>query len=207
MTGHQIGYIRVSTAGQNTARQLDHLELDTVFEDKASAGSRMRPALTEAIQYIRTGDTLHVHSIDRLARNLADLQRIVNEVTAKGAKVVFHKESLTFAGDEDAMSKLMLQMMGAFAEFERSLIRERQAEGIAKAKAQGKRFGRPAVLSEEQIQDIRRRVEEGDEKKALAEEFGVSRQTLYKALSRKDCTDDAIESPQNLNRPPGCGAT
>lgn len=185
MNGHNIGYIRVSTMGQNTARQLDHLSLDKTFEDKASAGSRKRPALHEAVNYVREGDTLHVHSIDRLARNLADLQCIVSEITGKGAKVIFHKENLTFSGQDDSMSKLLLQVMGAFAEFERSLIRERQAEGLAKAKTQGKRLGRPPKLSQEQIKEIRERVEAKEEKKALAEEFGVSRQVLYRALRKE----------------------
>lgn len=182
MKGHDIGYIRVSTADQNSARQLDHLELDKVFEDKASAGSRERPALQEAINYVREGDTLHVHSIDRLARNLADLQCIVEEVTASNAEVVFHKENLTFSGQGDPIKQLMLQMMGAFAEFERSIIRERQAEGIAKAKAQGKHLGRPSKLTSKQVTEIQERIEQGEEKNALAEEFGVSRTTLYNAL-------------------------
>lgn len=185
MTGHQIGYIRVSTAGQNTARQLDNLKLDKTFEDKASAGSRKRPALSEALQYIRTGDTFHVHSIDRLARNLADLQCVVSEITAKGAKVIFHKENLTFSREDDAMSKLMLQLMGAFAEFERALIHERQAEGIAKAKAQGKKLGRAPALSEDQQREIQTRVAQGEQKKALSDEFRVSRQTIYSVLKKR----------------------
>lgn len=182
MTGHNVGYVRVSSTDQNTDRQLDAIELDKIFKDKASAGSRQRPALLEAIAYIRLGDILHVHSIDRLARNLADLQSLVSEITAKGTMIVFHKEGLTFSGQDDAVSKLMLQMMGAFAEFERSLIRERQAEGIAKARAKGKHLGRPRKLSDGQIAEIRERVANKEEIKALAAEFKVSRQVIYRAL-------------------------
>lgn len=184
MNGQNIGYIRVSTAGQNTARQLDHLQLDKVFEDKASAVSMARPALQEAIGYVRDGDTLHVHSIDRLARNLADLQCLVNEITSKGATVEFHKEKLTFTGEQsNPMKQLMLQMMGAFAEFERSLIHERQAEGIAKAKAKGKHLGRPRKLNKQQFKEIRDRVERGEKVRLIAKEYGVSATTIYSGLS------------------------
>jgi DNA invertase Pin-like site-specific DNA recombinase len=128
----QIGYVRVSTADQNTERQLEGLKLDKVFTDKASGKDANRPALVEAIDYLRDGDTLTVHSMDRLARNTEDLLRLVREVTAKGATVEFLKEKLTFNGHaDDAMSNLMLGMLASFAQFERALIRERQREGIA----------------------------------------------------------------------------
>ncbi len=182
--GHDVGYVRVSSYSQNTERQLDGIELEKVFSEKASAKDAKRPILQECLSYLRNGDCLHVHSIDRLARNLIDLQTTVSSLNEKGVSVTFHKENLTFTGsDNNPMNKLMLQMMGAFAEFERALIKERQREGIAKAKAMGKQIGRKRVLDDEQISEIKIRVDAGEAKSKLAKEFGVSRQTLYTALA------------------------
>ena len=127
---------------------------------------------------------MHVHSIDRLARSLVDLQTIVDSLTGRGVTVQFHKENLTFTGGEDrsALNTLMFQMMGAFAQFERAMIRERQREGIEAAKRQGKQIGAKKKLTPEQIEDIKRRLAEGADKKALAKELGISRTTLYAAL-------------------------
>ena len=182
--GHDVGYIRVSSFSQNTDRQLDGIQLEKTFEEKASAKDAKRPVLQECIQYLRAGDCLHVHSIDRLARNLIDLQTIVTRLNDKGVSVTFHKENLAFTGNGDnPMNKLMLQMMGAFAEFERSLIKERQKEGIAKAKQMGKQIGRQRVLGTDQLANIKARVVNGESKSALAIEYGISRQTLYTALA------------------------
>lgn len=184
MSGQNIAYIRVSTLEQNTARQLDGVEYDEEFIEKASAKDTKRPVLQECLKFVRKGDTLHIHSIDRLCRNLRDCQSLLDSLLAKGVCVRFHRENLTFTGHDDSMSKLMLQMMGAFAEFERNLLRERQAEGIAKAKAAGKYKGRKRALSQAQVDEIRSRLNEGEKKAALAAEYGVSRQTLYAALKR-----------------------
>ncbi|MEN8251542.1 MAG: recombinase family protein [Bacteroidota bacterium] len=182
--GHNVGYIRVSSFAQNTDRQLDGSELERIFTETASAKDAKRPVLKECIDYLRAGDCLHVHSIDRLARNLMDLQKIIHTLNNKGVTVTFHKENLTFTGNGDnPMNKLMLQMMGAFAEFERALIKERQREGIAKAKEMGKQIGRKRVLDDMQVQEIRTRVANGETKSALAKEHGISRQTLYTALA------------------------
>ena len=178
-----VGYRRVSTTDQNNARQLDGLELNRVFEDKASGKDVKRPGLEQCLAYVREGDVLVVHSIDRLARNLSDLEKLVGELNGRGVAVRFVKESLTFGvGDESPMARLQLQMLGAVAEFERSLIRERQKEGIAAAQARGKHMGRSASLSADQVAEIKRRVEAGETKKALAAEYAVSRPTLYAAL-------------------------
>jgi DNA invertase Pin-like site-specific DNA recombinase len=184
MKGQDVGYIRVSSVGQNTDRQLADVPLDTVFEEKASAMSTAgRPELARCLRHVRKGDVLHVHSIDRLARNLAELQGLIDDLVRRGVTVRFHKESLTFSGDSDPMQKLMLQMMGAFAEFERSLIRERQREGIAQAKKAGKQIGRARALSAEQVAEIRGRLAAGETKTDVAAAYGVSRQTLYAALA------------------------
>ena len=181
--GHNVGYVRVSTVQQNLDRQLDGIDLDKVFTEKASAKDAKRPVLKECIEYLRAGDTLHLHSIDRLARNLIDLQTIVKQLNAKGVSVHFHKENLVFTGDDNPMSKLTLHLMGAFAEFERSIIKERQLEGIRMAQKKGIRFGRNKSLSPEQVEEIKSRLASGETKKALAQEFGVSRQTLYTAIA------------------------
>ncbi|QSA97114.1 recombinase family protein [Methylococcus sp. EFPC2] len=180
-----VGYIRVSSFDQNTDRQLAGIALDKVFEEKASAKDAKRPQLQACIDFLRDGDTLHVHSIDRMARNLVDLQTIVDGLTKKGVMVRFHKENLQFGGQDGALQTLMFQMMGAFAQFERALIRERQREGIAAAKAKGKHVGAPSKLTPETVAEIRQKLNQGANKKALAAEYGISRTTLYAALESR----------------------
>ena len=181
-----VGYIRVSSYGQNTDRQLANIKLGEVFEEKASAKDAKRPVLQDCLRYLRKGDTLHVHSMDRLARNLFDLQQLVGELTDRGVSVQFHKESLTFTGEENPMATLLLQVMGAIAQFERALIRERQREGIAAAKANGKQVGAKPKLTGDQVEEIRQRVAEGEFKTDLAQEYGISRQTLYASLGASE---------------------
>jgi DNA invertase Pin-like site-specific DNA recombinase len=183
INGQNVGYVRVSTVIQNTARQLDGVALDKVFEDKASGKNTDRPQLAACMSHLREGDTLHVHSMDRLCRNLDDLRRIVKELTGRGVVVRFHKEGLTFTGEDSPMSNLLLSMLGAVAEFERSIILERQREGIAIAKVEGKYKGRKPSLTADRIQELRQRAASGEKKTALAREFGVSRETVYSYLS------------------------
>ena len=182
-----VGYIRVSTLGQHTERQLDGVPLDKVFEDRCSGKDAHRPQLQACLEYLREGDTLLVHSSDRLARNLEDLQRLVRTITAKGVRIRFIKEGLTFGMEEASpLQSLMFQMLGAFAQFERALLRERQREGIALAQREGRRLGRAKALGPAQAQALRERVLQGADKKALAREFGVSRQTVYRYLQEKN---------------------
>lgn len=184
MKGQNVGYVRVSSAGQNTERQLADVELDLTFTDKVSGKDVDRPELTRCLNHLRAGDVLHVHSIDRLARNLKDLQNIVEQLTGEGVTVKFYKENLTFdASNSSPMQRLMMQMMGAFAEFERTLIKERQREGIQAAKARGQKLGAPSKLSIEQTQEIKIKSEQGADKSKLAAEYGISRPTLYKILA------------------------
>ena len=182
MTGQRIGYIRVSSADQNPERQLEGIELDRTFTDKASAKDTNRPELTSLLTFIREGDTLVVHSMDRLARNLSDLRQLVTDLTDKGVKVQFIKEGLVFTGEDSPMATLMLSVMGSFAEFERALLKERQKEGIALAKKRGAYRGRKKTLSEAQISEIKNRVAAGDKKTVIAKELGISRETLYQYL-------------------------
>lgn len=183
--GQRVGYLRVSTLDQNTERQLDGVALDKTYIDKASGKDANRPQLEAAIGYVREGDALVVHSMDRLARNLDDLRRIVRELTGRGVAVEFVKESLTFTGEDSPMATLLLSVMGAFAEFERSLIKERQREGIAIAKEKGVYKGRKPAKNPEEIAAIRRQDEERGKKNraALAREHGISRETLYQYLN------------------------
>lgn len=182
MSGQQVGYVRVSSVGQNTARQLDGVSLHKTFEDKVSGKSLDRPQLRACLEFVREGDTLHIHSMDRLARNLDDLRRIVKDVTNRGVVVRFHKEGLSFTGEDSPMSTLLLSMLGAVAEFERSLIHERQLEGIAIAKAAGKYKGRKPELTPEDMPGIRGRIADGETKASIARQLGVSRQTLHSHL-------------------------
>jgi len=177
--GQRVGYQRVSTVDQNTARQLDGVQLDKVFTDKASGKDANRPELARVLEYVREGDTLVVHSMDRLARNLEDLRRIVRELTGKGVRVEFVKEPLAFTGEDSAMNTLLLSMLGAVAEFERSMILERQREGIALAKAAGKYKGRRAALTQAQADELRARLAAGESVTFLAKVYGVSRQSIY----------------------------
>ncbi|BAD60731.1 MULTISPECIES: recombinase family protein [Nocardia] len=178
----RVGYIRVSTVDQNTDRQLDGIDVERVFTDKVTGKNAKRPALQEMLAFVRDGDTVLVHSMDRLARNLDDLRRLVRQLTGKGVRVEFVKEALTFTGEDSPMATLMLSVMGAFAEFERALILERQREGIATAKARGAYKGRKPALTADQVTALRERAAAGEPKSALAREFGVSRETVYAYL-------------------------
>ena len=177
--GKRVGYIRVSSVDQNTGRQLDVVDLDKTFTDKASGKDAHRPLLKAVLDYLRDGDILVVHSMDRLARNLDDLRRIVTELTARGVQVQFVKEGMVFTGEDSTMSKLLLSVMGAFAEFERSLLKERQREVIAIAKKAGVYKGRKPSLTPARAMELRARVASGEMKAELAREFGISRETLY----------------------------
>jgi DNA invertase Pin-like site-specific DNA recombinase len=179
MSGQKVGYIRVSTLDQNSQRQLEGLALDRVFTDKASGKDTLRPELEGLLSFVWPGDNVLVHSMDRLARNLDDLRRIVKLLTNRGVRIEFVKESLTFTGEDSPLANLLLSVMGAFAEFERSLIKERQREGIVLAKKRGAYTGRKKSLSAEAVARLRARITAGISKAKVAREFGISRQTLY----------------------------
>jgi len=186
MTGQRVGYIRVSSILQNEERQLEGVALDCTFLDKASGKDTKRPELKRCLEHLRSGDTLIVHSIDRLCRSLRDLENLLAALTERGVTVEFHKESMVFPanGKVSPTTKLMLQMLGSFAEFERSIIRERQAEGIALAKAKGKYKGRRRALTDKQAAELKSRAEAGESKTKLADEYGISRYSVYQYLKR-----------------------
>jgi DNA invertase Pin-like site-specific DNA recombinase len=158
------------------------LALDRTFTDTASGRDTKRPQLELLLSFVRAGDTVVVHSMDRLARNLDDLRRIVHTLTGKGVRIEFVKEHLAFTGEDSPMASLMLSVMGAFAEFERALIKERQREGIALAKQRGAYRGRRKALSPTAVAQLRGRIAEGVSKAKVARELGISRQTLYQYL-------------------------
>ena len=191
MGGQRIGYVRVSTVEQNAVRQLDGVALDCTFTDRASGRDANRPELQGLMKFARDGDTVIVHSMDRLARNLDDLRRIVQELNGKGVRIEFVKEQLTFSGEDSPMATLLLSVMGAFAEFERALIRERQREGVALAKDRGTYKGRRPTLSEEERAELGSRAASGESKLQLAHEYGISRETVYQYLRREDGTGGA----------------
>jgi len=178
----RIGYVRVSSLDQNPDRQLEQIAVDRTFTDKASGKDVARPQLDALLRFAREEDTVVVHSMDRLARNLDDLRQIVRSLTGRGIRVAFVKEGLTFTGEDAPMATLLLSVMGAFAEFERALIRERQREGIVLAKRRGAYRGRKKALSVEQRAEARARVATGEGKAAVARAYGISRETLYQYL-------------------------
>ena len=182
MYGQRIGYVRVSSFDQHPERQLEQVQVDRLFTDTASGKDTQRPELEALLAFVRAGDTVVVHSMDRLARNLDDLRRLVQTLTQCGVCIEFVKENLTFTDEDSPLAQLMLSVMGAFAEFERALIRDRQYEGIALAKQRGVYRGRKRSLSDADIAEVRRRVAAGDKKAQVARDFGINRETLYQYL-------------------------
>lgn len=182
-SGQTVGYVRVSSGGQNEARQLDGLTIDKTFTDKVSGKDIQRPQLQAMLEFVREGDTVLVHSMDRLARSLKDLEAIVTGLTGRGVTVSFVSQGMTFTGADSPMNTLMLQMLGAVAQFERSLILERQREGIAIAKAKGGVYkGRKPSLDAAGITELRALVAQGMPKAKIAAQLGISRTTLYAHL-------------------------
>lgn len=187
MQGIRVGYVRVSTQEQSLSRQLAGVQIDKCFEDKQSGKDRERPGLTQMIEFVREGDTVVVHSLDRLARNLVDLKEIVNDITKKGVTVEFVKERLIFSKDDDnPFSVLLMSVLGSFAEFERALIKQRQLEGIIIAKNNGAFKGRKKALSPTSIDELRKRVRNGEVKAKVARDYDISRVTLYEYLKTNE---------------------
>lgn len=180
--GQTIGYVRISSTGQNESRQLDGVALDKTFTDVASGKNTDRPEFQKMLSHVRAGDHLKVHSMDRLSRSLADLEATVKGLTDRGVTVSFVSQGMTFTGVSSPMNTLMLQMLGAVSQFERALILERQREGIAIAKAKGKGVvykGRKASLDAVQVAKLKELVADGVAKTKIAEQLGVSRATVY----------------------------
>lgn len=189
--GQVVGYARVSSADQNLDRQLAALKeagVQKIWHEKVSGATRDRPELVRVMEYVREGDTLVVASMDRLARSVPDLYAIVDELNGRGVAVRFLKEGQRYDSHSDATSQLMLGMLGVVAQFERALIRERQAEGIAQAKARGV-YDRAPAMSNDEIQQARDLLALGVPKAEVARRMNVSRSTLYKYVVTPDRKD------------------
>ncbi len=189
--GKRIGYVRVSSVDQNDARQLDGVALDKTFADKASGKNTDRSQLQAMLEFVREGDQIYVHSMDRLSRSLRDLQDVVERLTAKGISVTFMKENLRFDppstgtdAHQTAYSTLMLQLLGAVGQFERALIKERQREGIAIAKTNNVYKGRKKALNKVAIAKLKQMAADGVSKVEIAETLGISRASVYVYLSK-----------------------
>ncbi len=181
--GLNIGYIRVSTVEQSEERQQKALEdklIDKMYIEKASGKDTNRPKLKEMLDYVREGDTIYIEDFSRLARNVKDLLGIVDQLQAKGVNLISLKENLDL---NTPQGKLQLTMLGAIYEFERAMIRERQAEGIAIAKAKGKYKGRKKITFpsnwEEVYQKWKRREINGIKAR---EQLGLKRNTFYNLI-------------------------
>lgn len=183
--GKRIGYIRVSTFEQNPERQLEGKELDKKFIEYASGSSTDRPQLTLLRDYVREDDYIYIHSMDRLARNVKDLRALIDEFIKKGVTVCFVKENIIFDNSNSPIGNLMLMMLGSFAEFELSMIRERQLYGIAQAKKAGKYKGRSKSITPEKMEQINQMMLTRKPKREIAKEVGISRYTLHKFLTKK----------------------
>ena len=177
----KVGYIRVSSVDQNTARQLDGIELDKVFEEKLSGKNMDRPELQTCLNFLREGDVLFVHSIDRLARSLRDLLNMVDDLVKKGVVIKFVTENMEIGKNGNPMAEFMFSVLGSFAEFERKMIKSRQREGIRKAKERGQQFGRKS-LKPKLIKELKNRKEKGQSVIEIANAMNIGTSTIYKYL-------------------------
>jgi len=183
-----FNYIRVSTIDQNTDRQLLNVACDRVYEEKISGKDTNRPELQAMLSNIRVGDVVNVHEMSRLARNARDLLNLVETITSKGATIVFHKENLMFKGDEkqDPYQKMMMTVLAAVAELERSILLSRQKEGIAIAKSKGKYKGGKNKLSDEQVAELNKLHKQGLPIARIAKQFKITRPTVYSYLKKDE---------------------
>lgn len=185
----RVGYIRVSTAEQNTARQevlMERLEVDKIYIDRMSGKSKDRPQLKDMLTFVRVGDTVIVESISRFARNTRDLLELVDALTEKGVEFISKKENIdttTPAG------KFMLTVFAAVAELERGYILDRQKEGIAIAKSEGKYKGRKSAEIDEKLWNSLYLL--WSEGKISAVEFmgkmGMKKSTFYRRVKNEEC--------------------
>ncbi|MGV8830387.1 MAG: recombinase family protein [Devosia sp.] len=182
----KIAYARVSSTGQNEAAQVDILNrngADEVFVEKASGTSRDgRPKLVEAIKFARRGDVLMVTRLDRLARSVSDLHAISKELETKGVDLIATEQNIDTTTPH---GRLMFNMLGAIAEFETDLRKDRQLEGIAKAKSEGRYKGRPVTVD---AVAIREALAAGDKPMVVAKRFNVARSTVYRVMGDAEAT-------------------
>lgn len=186
LTGHLIGYARVSTDDQEAQLQIDALKAagcSRIFVDKASGKNADRPELTAALDYVRKGDALCVWKLDRFARSLIDLVTMVDGLEGRGIGFKVLTGALASIDPGTPDGRLMLQVVGAMAEFERALIKDRTRAGLDAARAQGRTGGRPTVMDADKLAAAKARQAKGESVTAIAKALGVSRATLYRALA------------------------
>ncbi|MFR0498342.1 recombinase family protein [Limosilactobacillus reuteri subsp. suis] len=197
-----VFYARVSSKGQNLARQLaraKEVEADKVFTDKLSGKTTDRPGLKALMKYVREDDTVEVVSLDRLSRNYKDIQRLVQELKNKGVSLIVDDLPQTHTGNnlvDQFMLDMMINLMGFVAQNEREKIRERQRQGIEQAKKRGAYKGRPTKFSADSndregrlvFESIKKDYQAGNyqSKAGLARKYGLSRQQLYRIIKRID---------------------
>lgn len=186
-----VAYIRVSTKEQNEDRQVEALQkfgIDKFFCEKRSGKNTNRPELQKMLEYVREGDTVYIHSFDRLARSTKDLLSLIDTLNAKGVRLVSNKENLD---SSTATGKLMITMIAAINEFELSNLHERQAEGIACAQSRGAYAKPMKTVDESSWTKLYRQHKEGSlSKSKWAETLGVSRPTLNKLISRYEAGEN-----------------
>jgi DNA invertase Pin-like site-specific DNA recombinase len=192
MAGKKLAYIRVSSESQNTSRQdqqIEELAVDKVFSEKVSGRNiKDRPQFQTMLDYAREDDIIYCADLSRWGRSLMDIKTSITFLTSKGVTVSFLKENLTFSGNDDPMSNLLLGILSSLSEWERAVIKSRQMEGVKIAQERGvykERCGRKPKLTEEQILEVRQRVEAGENRTEIAKSLGVSRQTVYNLAPSK----------------------
>jgi DNA invertase Pin-like site-specific DNA recombinase len=190
MAGKKIAYIRVSSEGQNTSRQdqqIEELHVDKVFTEKVSGRNiQDRPQFQMMFDYAREDDIIYCADLSRWGRSLIDIKTTITDLTKRGVTVTFLKENLTFSGNDDPMSNLLLGILSSLSEWERAVIKSRQMEGVKIAQEKGiykERCGRKPKLTEEQMKEVKRRVADGEKRSDVALAFGVSRQTVYNLVA------------------------
>lgn len=178
-------YFRISSADQNAARQIEaikntNFEIEQQFIETASGKDTNRPKLQQLLTQLKAGDTIIVHSIDRLCRNMMDMCNITTQLRQQGISLIFLKENIHFSESKNnPLQDLQLHMMSAFSQFERALIRERQAEGIAAKKARGEKTGRPAA-DRNKVALVNELKSKGIRLKLACDNVGLGVSTYYK---------------------------
>jgi len=182
----RIAYIRVSSIGQSTSRQdqqIEELNVDKIFREKISGKNiQDRPQFQSMLDYAREDDHIYCADLTRWGRSLIDIKTTISDLTKRQVTVTFLKENLTFTGNDDPMSNLLLGILSSLAEWERSVIKSRQMEGVKIAQEMGiyrERCGRKPKLTDKQVQEVKKKVSAGEARATVAKEYGVSRQTIY----------------------------
>ena len=182
----KIGYARVSTGLQNLNLQEDRLNqygCEKIFSDHISGSKSKRPGLDKAIEFARSGDTIVVWRLDRLGRNMEDLITLVNELNNRGVSFHSLEENITM-DKSSSTGRLLFHLFAAFAEFERNLILERSSAGRIAARARGRYGGRPEKLNKQDLKLLKTLYDNGTPIKTIAEQWKVSRTTIYRYLNR-----------------------